>query len=403
MKKHFKKINFDLAKELCSPSEENNNNQNMAIDLNVVNKTNIEEDNIYEEIKNFFGGPYIDQNGIIHDISYLRWVETDENIKKLCTPFEVVLPSENNSEKNNNNPFGELTKHDYHCELKLIKWITDDDEHKNNFIKVGNKGTKINRHNDILPYAFNAVPLNLNVKEKNIDNYINASYIDGPIKTEEKLFIATQGPLKETIPSFWKMIYNHKIRLVIMLSSKLEEAEGRNAIYWPKETDKPLEFKEKNNENKMKIEFIEKEELIPDAVDLKKFKVNDDLEVKQMHILCWQDHGMPNDPNLSNDIFYLMINYIKKEREENNKAPIVVHCSAGVGRTGTVIAIYIILFCLEYLKKLGKPLIMNVFNVVRKLREQRYSLVTDTDQFQFIYDFSLDWIKKNYMNNIDNK
>ena len=72
-----------------------------------------------------------------------------------------------------------------------------------------------------------------------------------------------------------------------MLSSKLEEAEGRNAIYWPKETDKPLEFKEKNNENKMKIEFIEKEELIPDAVDLKKFKVNDDLEVKQMHILCW--------------------------------------------------------------------------------------------------------------------
>ena len=205
-------------------------------------------------------------------------------------------------------------------------------------------------------------------------------------------------PLKETIPSFWKMIYNHKIRLVIMLSSKLEEAEGRNAIYWPKEVDKPMEFKEKNGYNKIKIEFIGIEELIPDSMCLKRFKVNDDLEVKQLHILCWQDHGMPNDPNLSNDIFYQMINYIKKEREENNKAPIVVHCSAGVGRTGTVIAIYIILFCLEYLKKLGKPLIMNVFNVVRKLREQRYSLVTDTDQYQFIYDFALDWIKKNYVN-----
>ena len=122
-----------------------------------------------------------------------------------------------------------------------------------------------------------------------------------------------------------------------------------------------------------------------------------------MHILYWQDHGMPNVPNLSNDIFYQMINYIKKQREENNKAPIIL-CSAGVGRTGTVIAIYIILYCLEYLKKLGKSLIMNVFNVVRKLREQRYSLVTDTDQYQFIYDFALDWIKKNYMNNNnDNK
>ena len=63
-----------------------------------------------------------------------------------------------------------------------------------------------------------------------------------------------------------------------------------------------------------------------------------------MHILCWQDHGMPNDPNLSNYIFHQTINQTKKQREENNKAPIVVHCSAGVGRTGTVIAIYIILY-----------------------------------------------------------
>ena len=387
MKKYSKKINFDLAKQLISPSEENNNHDN-------------EDDDIVQQIKKFFGGPYISQNGIIHDISYYKWVENDDNIKKLCDPFEVVLPIENNNE--NKNPYGDLKKHDYQCELKLIKWITEDEEHKNNFIKIGNKGAKINRHNDILPYAFNAVPLNLNIQEKNLDNYINASYIDGPIKTEEKLFIATQGPLKETIPSFWKMIYNHKIKLVIMLSSKLEEAEGRNAIYWPKEIDKPMIFYENNEENKIKIEFVEKEELITDAVYLKTFRVNDNLIIKQMHILCWQDHGMPKEQNLSNDIFYLMINYIKKEREDNKaKAPIVVHCSAGVGRTGTVIAIYIIILCLEYLKKLEKPLIMNVFNVVRKLREQRYSLVTDTDQYQFIYDFSLDWIKKYYINNIN--
>lgn len=382
MKNHFKKINFDLAKELCP---------------NPTNKENTEENDLLEEINKFFGGPYIDHNGLIQDISYTKWVETDENIKKLCAPYEVVIPSDdkNESSNENSNPYGNLTKHDYHCELKLIKWITDDDEHKNNFIKVGNKGTKINRHNDILPYNFNAVPLNLNIQEKNIDNYINASYIDGPIKKEQNLFIATQGPLKETIPSFWKMIYNHKIKLVIMLSSKLEEAEGRNAIYWPKEKNKPMIFNEKSAEDKIKIEFIEKEELIKDAVDLKKFKVNDDLEVKQMHILCWQDHGMPNDHNLSNNIFYQMINYIKKEREES-KAPIVVHCSAGVGRTGTVIAIYLIIYCLEYLKKLGKPLIMNVFNVVRKLREQRYSSVTDIEHYKFIYDFALYWIRKNY-------
>ena len=164
---HFKKINFDLAKELCS---------------NSPNKTDTNEE-IFEEIKNFFGGAYTEHNGLVQDISYPKWVETDENIKKLCEPFEVVIPSENNETlEQNKNPYGELTKHDYHCELKLIKWITEDDEHKENFIKIGNKGTKINRHNDILPYSFNAVPLNLYIKEKNIDNYINTRYIDGPIK-----------------------------------------------------------------------------------------------------------------------------------------------------------------------------------------------------------------------------
>lgn len=374
-----------------SPTQENNNNNS--------NNSNFDENNenesqIYESIKQFFGGPYNDENDIMHDISYTTWVDQDENIKKLCTPFEVVIPNENeNISDQNNNPFGVLTKHDYGCELKLIKWITDDETHKNNFIKIGNKGAKINRHNDILPYVFNAVPLDLNITEKNLDNYINASYIDGPTKNEFKLFIATQGPLKETIPSFWKMIYNHKIKLVVMLSSSLEEVEGRNEIYWPREKETPLNFEENN----LFIEFVNKEEIIQNAVILKKFKINGEFEVKQMHIICWPDHGMPSDQKLAREIVDTMINYMKEERNES-KSPIVVHCSAGVGRTGTVIAIYEIVLCLEYLKKFNKPLVMNVFNVVRKLREQRYSLVTDTDQYKFIYDYSLNWIKNNYMN-----
>lgn len=374
-----------------SPTQENNNNNsnNSNFDENNENETQI-----YESIKQFFGGPYNDENDIMYDISYTTWVDQDENIKKLCTPFEVVIPNENeNISDQNNNPFGVLTKHDYGCELKLIKWITDDETHKNNFIKIGNKGAKINRHNDILPYVFNAVPLDLNITEKNLDNYINASYIDGPTKNEFKLFIATQGPLKETIPSFWKMIYNHKIKLVVMLSSSLEEVEGRNEIYWPREKETPLNFEENN----LFIEFVNKEEIIQNAVILKKFKINGEFEVKQMHIICWPDHGMPSDQKLAREIVDTMINYMKEERNES-KSPIVVHCSAGVGRTGTVIAIYEIVLCLEYLKKFNKPLVMNVFNVVRKLREQRYSLVTDTDQYKFIYDYSLNWIKNNYMN-----
>ena len=383
--------NLEKSNEVPSPTEENNSN----LKSEQKNEDNENDVHLLESIKQFFGGPYIDENDVMHDISYTTWVVQDTNIKKLCTPFEVVIPKDNISDQNNNdNPFGVLTRHDYGCELKLIKWITEDETHKSNFIKVGNKGAKINRHNDILPYAFNAVPLDLNITEKNLDNYINASYIDGPIKKESKLFIATQGPLKETIPSFWKMIYNHKIKLVIMLSNGLEEVDGRSAVYWPKEKESPLNF----DENNLSVELISEEEIIPNSLILKKFKINNELEVKQMHIICWPDHGMPQDQNLANEIVDTMITYIKNERKEEKKSPIVVHCSAGVGRTGTVIAIYVIVICLEYLKKLNKPLVMNVFNVVRKLREQRYSLVTDTDQYKFIYDYSLNWIKKNYIN-----
>ncbi len=383
--------NLEKSNEVPSPTQENNNN----LKSEQTNEDNENDLHLLESIKQFFGGPYIDENDIMHDISYTTWVVKDMNIKKLCTPFEVVIPKENISDQNNNdNPFGVLTRHDYGCELKLIKWITEDETHKSNFIKVGNKGAKINRHNDILPYAFNAVPLDLNITEKNLDNYINASYIDGPIKKESKLFIATQGPLKETIPSFWKMIYNHKIKLVIMLSNGLEEVDGRSAIYWPKEKGSPLNF----DENNLSVELISEEEIITNSLILKKFKINNELEVKQMHIICWPDHGMPQDQNLANEMVDTMISYIKNERNGEKKSPIVVHCSAGVGRTGTVIAIYVIVICLEYLKKLKKPLVMNVFNVVRKLREQRYSLVTDTDQYKFIYDYSFNWIKKNYIN-----
>ena len=151
---------------------------NIDPNLNSKQENNENETQLLETIKQFFGGPFKDESNTMHDISYTTWVEKEINIKKLCTPFEVVLPTA--VENENNNPFGVLTRHDYGYELKLIKWITEDEMY--NFIKVGNKGIKINRYNDILPYTYNAVPLDLNIAEKNIDNYINASYINDPIR-----------------------------------------------------------------------------------------------------------------------------------------------------------------------------------------------------------------------------
>ena len=362
---------------------------------------------LFETIKNFFNGPNKDENDIIQDISYENWVEKNQNKKKLCEIYEVEYSNDKNKSNNNlnnniifskksykpKNLFGVLENHDYSCELKLLKWITEDENHKNKFIKIENKNKKLNRHNDILPYEYNIVPLDMNNTNKNdINNYINASYISNPFDNKSKLFIATQTPLENTIISFWKMIYSHKIKLIIMLSDLSEEKEGKYKIYWPNNKEEKLNLKDDNFE--LNIELIHKEEIAPQMVFVRKFKINNDLEIKQIQFISWPEHGLPGEEYLINMVFEKMIKQFNEHIKDN--IPIVVHCCDGVGRTGTLIAIFLINVCLAELNNMKKEPMMCVFNVIRKLREQRYSFVTDIEQYKFIYNFSLFWIKKNY-------
>ena len=120
------------------------------------NKVNEEEIKLLETIKKYFSGPNIDENNNIQDISYEKWVSKNQNIKKLCEIYEVEYSKEqssiiDNSENNiiipkktfnSKDIFGYLENHDFACELKLLKWITEDDNHKNKFIKIENKEKK---------------------------------------------------------------------------------------------------------------------------------------------------------------------------------------------------------------------------------------------------------------------
>ena len=385
--------------------EKNNEEQKKKIE---DNKLNEEYSNFLEMINNYFSGPNKDDNNQIQDISYTEWVEKNSNIKKLCETYEVEYSNEqnkininqsnnNNTLSNNNykskNPFGTIENHDFACELKLLKWITEDEKHKNKFIKIDSKEKKLNRHNDILPYEYNIVPLDQNNSDKkDINNYINASYITSPFDNKSKLFIATQTPLDNTISSFWKMIYNHKIKLIIMLSNLEEEKQEKYKIYWPNNKEEKLKINE--GDFNIDIELIHKEEIAPQTVLLRKFKINNEFEIKQIQVISWPEHGLPGEEFLVNMIMEKMIKHFEEQRKDN--VPVVVHCCDGVGRTGTLIAIFLIDMCLEQLKKFLKKPIMCVFNIIRKLREQRYSFVTDIEQYKYIYYFTLYWIKKNF-------
>ena len=373
----------------------------------------IEKQNeLYEKIKSYFGGPNIAENGEIKDLSYSEWVEKNEAIKHLCEPYEVIYSTDDknkdelnniilNNYKNNKdvknlrNPFGIFDNHDFACELKLLKWITEDEKHRNNFVSFENskKEIKLNQYNDILPYKYNNVPLEKNNKEININNYINASFITNPLNNNQNIIIATQTPMKDTMNSFWKMVYNYKIQLIIMLSDISKKEENIPSQYFPQEKGNIVNIKVSENFN-LKIELIHKENIAPQIAILKKFKINEEFELKYIQILSWPNKGLPGEIFMVNMLMEKLFKYF--EEQVKNETPVIVHCYDGVGRTGTLISIFLIMLCLEELKKMKKEPILGIFNTVRKLREQRYSSVTDITQYKFIYDFALYWIKNNY-------
>ena len=177
-----------------------------------------------------------------------------------------------------------------------------------------------------------------------------------------------------------------------MSSDLSEEKEEKYKIYWPKNKGEKLQLKEGDLE--LNIELFHREEIAPQVALLRKFKINNEIEVKQIQIISWKEHGLPDEEYLVNIVFEKIFKCINEHIKE--KVPVVVHCLDGVGRTGTLISIFIINMLLEELKKIKSEPMMCVFNVIRKLREQRYSFVTDIEQYKYIYNFSFYWIKKNY-------
>ena len=189
------------------------------------------------------------------------------------------------------------------------------------------------------------------------------------------------------------MIISHKINLIINFSNTPEII---NQIYFPIKKEENLIITNINNENEKIILSLKNEEiLIENSLILRIIKINEEIEINQIQVLNWDEHGIPNDEILVKNIINTLINKINENRIKYKDIPILIHCIGGIGKTGTFIAIYQIIKCLQLIKEMKKDYILNIFNVVRKLREQRYSMVTDISQYKFIYIFCLNWIKEN--------
>ena len=254
----------------------------------------------------------------------------------------------------------------------LTKYIDSDQEHQNNFCKY----EKIyNRYKDILPFEFNAININ---KGKEENHYINASGINA---YQKNYFIATQGPKPATIKDFWTMIDEQGCQMIVMLCQLEENKKKKCENYW-------------NTEFVHNIEECDETKWIFRKMKHKVPNTNEDRTITQIHFTEWKDKDVPEEEF---DKFIVAFECIDRGRKNKNNqdTPVVVHCSAGVGRTGTFISMYYLYKeILRQIKQNKNEIKFSIFNLVRKLKEMRAYLVQTEDQYVFLYKFVHYFLKK---------
>ncbi|CAL1677550.1 unnamed protein product [Lasius platythorax] len=235
---------------------------------------------------------------------------------------------------------------------------------------------KKNRYSDILPYDFSRVKLEMIDNDPNTD-YINASFIRG--YTGEDEYIACQGPKEETTYDFWRMVDQYNINIIVMLTQLVEKGKEKCHQYYPaiRET-----FRYENMTIRCTSELDFRTHTQRTLVLQKE---NKKRNITHLHFKDWPDHDVPED-------FDAMINFcqIMRRNISTNKDFIVVHCSAGIGRTGTLIAIDILLQHLRDNRKL------DVFGTVYRLRHHRINMVQRESQYAYIYNCIKQVLKNPY-------
>ncbi|XP_064476697.1 receptor-type tyrosine-protein phosphatase S-like isoform X2 [Ornithodoros turicata] len=227
--------------------------------------------------------------------------------------------------------------------------------------KAENKGK--NRYRNMLPFDHTRVKLE-DIEGLPGSDYINANYIDG--YKDEKKYIATQGPKPSTCADFWRMIWQENVCKIVMLTNIFEEARSKCAKYWPEKS---------KTYNAIRVTLM-KTEVFPeyDVNLLQVAKEGTTREVKHFHLKTWPDHGEPLYPST-------LLAFHKKVSSYRtyNEAPIVVHCSAGVGRTGTYI-----LFDILHEQALAENAV-TISSQLYKLRTCRINMVETLGQYNFLH------------------
>ncbi|XP_021261089.1 receptor-type tyrosine-protein phosphatase F isoform X4 [Numida meleagris] len=228
-----------------------------------------------------------------------------------------------------------------------------------------------NRYANVIAYDHSRVILT-SIDGVPGSDYINANYIDGYRK--QNAYIATQGPLPETLSDFWRMVWEQRTATIVMMTRLEEKSRVKCDQYWPSRGTETYGM--------IQVTLLDTVELATYTVRtfaLYKNGSSEKRELRQFQFMAWPDHGVPEYPTP-------ILAFLRRVKACNppDAGPMVVHCSAGVGRTGCFIVIDAMLERMKHEKT------VDIYGHVTCMRSQRNYMVQTEDQYIFIHEALLE-------------
>ncbi|ESN94564.1 hypothetical protein HELRODRAFT_107832 [Helobdella robusta] len=225
-----------------------------------------------------------------------------------------------------------------------------------------------NRYSNIRPYDISRVKISACSGDNS--DYINASWIPGYFSRRQ--YIATQGPLDSTLDDFWRMIWEYNVKAIVMITRLVEEGKIKCCQYWPSDDEVVL-----YGDIAVKVaSVVTTEHWVVREMSVSLVSCGQECRlVKHCFYTSWPDMKTPEESQS-------IINYIRMVRgcfSVRGSSPLVVHCSAGVGRTGTFIGLDTALYQLE------EEEMVDIYGAVYKMRLNRAFMVQNEKQYIYIY------------------
>ncbi|VVC86357.1 tyrosine-protein phosphatase non-receptor type 61F-like isoform X2 [Leptidea sinapis] len=237
----------------------------------------------------------------------------------------------------------------------------------------------LNRYRDVNPYDHSRITL------RRIENdYINANLVK--MERANRQYILTQGPLVATVGHFWLMVWEQNSHAILMLNKLIEKTEVKCHWYWPNDIGLVLHL----NDVGLDIHYLSQEDF--SYYKTRTFKICDRVSeeeriVVQYHYTTWPDFGVPSSP-------IAFLDFLKKVRASGaldpEVGPAIVHCSAGIGRSGTFCLVDA---CLLIMEKEGLSNV-NIPEVLVEMRNYRMGLIQTPDQLRFSYQAVIEGAKR---------